>query len=400
MRLFYRNFFGCELVSEKKLRIAHIVEGFLGGTSTYMKSVLPGLVARGFDVTLICSLYRCRADANSMLRELFESGVRIEVIAMRRQINPVRDVAALIRIWRLLKKRRIDIVHTHCSKAGAVGRMAAKLVGVRAIVHSPHCFVFVRCGGYLQRRMYLAFERLFGKLTDMLIGVSASEAKLAVRSKVVSRNKSVCSPNGLHVDKCGIYKSASMLKQKLGIDAGTSVVSTACRLVEYKGIIRLLEAAMMVRSGPVVFLVAGEGKERMAAERFITDNGLTEKVRLLGYVDDMERIYSVSDVVVLCSDAEAHPYLLLEAMRAQRPIVATRVIGNCDLITDRRTGLLCGQGSKEIASAIDELLLREDKRREYASNAYGMLCRHLSLEQQITKLTATYKHCLRRKDQA
>jgi glycosyltransferase involved in cell wall biosynthesis len=386
-------------VSGEKIRIAHIVEGFLGGTSTYMKTVLPSLVCRGFDVTLICSLYRCRPDADAVLRELFESGVRIEVIDMRRQINPVRDLAVLIRIWRLLKKSRIDIVHTHCSKAGAVGRMAAKLGGIKAIVHSPHCFAFVRCGGYFRRRMYLAFERLFGKLTDMLIGVSASEAKLAVRSKVVSRNKSICIPNGLQVTRCGVYQSASKIKQRLGIDAGVLVVSTACRLVEYKGIIRLLEAVMMVRSGPVVFLIAGEGKERMAAERFITDNKLTEKVRLLGHVDDMERIYTVSDVVVLCSDAEAHPYLLLEAMRAQRPIVATRVIGNCDLITDRRTGLLCGQDSKEIAMAIDELLLREDKRREYASNAYGMFCRHLSLEQQITKLTATYKDCLVRKDQ-
>ncbi len=387
-------------MSGQKIRIAHIVEGFLGGTSTYMKTVLPGLVCRGFDVTLICSLYRCRPDANSMLRELFESGVRIEVIDMRRQINPVRDLAALIRIWRLLKKSRIDIVHTHCSKAGAVGRMAAKLAGVRAIVHSPHCFVFVRCGGYFRRRMYLAFERLFGKLTDMLIGVSASETKLAVHSKVVSRKKSICIPNGLPVEKCRVYQSASMIKQRLGIDAGTLVVSTACRLVEYKGIIRLLEAAMMVRSRPVVFLIAGEGKVRMSAERFITDNGLTEKVRLLGHIVDMERIYIVSDVVVLCSDAEAHPYLLLEAMRAQRPIVATRVIGNCDMITDRKTGLLCGHGSKEIASAIDELLLREDKGREYAINAYGMFRRHLSLEQQITKLTSTYKHCLLRKDQS
>ena len=76
-------------MSGEKIRIAHIVEGFLGGTSTYMKTVLPSLVCRGFDVTLICSLYRCRSDSRDKLKELNESGVSVHVIDMHRQINPV-----------------------------------------------------------------------------------------------------------------------------------------------------------------------------------------------------------------------------------------------------------------------------------------------------------------------
>jgi glycosyltransferase involved in cell wall biosynthesis len=164
--------------------------------------------------------------------------------------------------------------------------------------------------------------------------------------------------------------------------------------VDYKGIFRFLEAARLSRTANAKFLVAGDGNLRKRAERFVRENRLCDKVRLLGHVSDMASIYTVSDVVALCSDAEAQPYLLLEAMRARRPIVATSVIGNRELISHGKTGLLVAMQPKCIADAIDRLLSNEEKRKQYAENAYAFFCRHHTLDKQISELVNTYNSFL------
>jgi glycosyltransferase involved in cell wall biosynthesis len=140
-----------------------------------------------------------------------------------------------------------------------------------------------------------------------------------------------------------------------------------------------------------VFLIAGDGELRASAESFIRENRLNNKVRLLGHISNTERIYAVSDIVTLCSDAEAQPYSLLEAMRAKCPIVATSVIGNEELISNEQTGLLVMPRPVNIAGAIDGLLASRAKRNEYAENAYAYFCKHYTLEKQISELTEAYR---------
>ena len=127
-----------------------------------------------------------------------------------------------------------------------------------------------------------------------------------------------------------------------------------------------MEAAKISRSTNTVFLIAGEGGLRPAIERFIHENGLNGKVKLAGYVTDMERLYAVCNVIVLCSDCEGMPYLLLEAMRAKCPVVATAVPGNKELISQDR-GMLVKPVAVSIAAAIDELLTDEQKQRRYTN---------------------------------
>jgi len=195
----------------------------------------------------------------------------------------------------------------------------------------------------------------------------------------------LCPSNTVSTQK-GLVENAS-----LGLSKGTQVVTTACRLVEYKGIFRFLRAAELSQAPNTVFLIAGDGELKVPAERFIRENKLSSKVILLGHVSNMEQIYAISDVVVLCSDAEAQPYLLLEAMRAKCPIVATSVIGNRELISHNKTGLLTAPTPESVANAVDELLADKDKRNQYAHNAYAYFCRHHTLERQISELTEIYK---------
>jgi glycosyltransferase involved in cell wall biosynthesis len=379
----------------KTIKVVHILEGFVGGTSTYICNVLPELVQNGFDVTLICSLGRCSPDARTRISKLRKRGVRVCIIPMYREISPLKDIRSFAIVLRLVSKNNFDIVHTHCSKAGALGRIAAVLTGKKVILHSPHCFAFMRCNNRFKKLLYLVLEELFGTLTTKLVTVSQSEASIAVRSHIVPRQKCTMVRNGLSdgqfFSKTNLSTKNFVDKTSLGIDKDTRVVATACRLVEYKGIFRFLRAAELSRARNAVFLIAGEGKLKASAERFISENKLSNKVKLLGYISNMEEIYTICDVVALCSEAEAQPYLLLEAMRAKIPIVATSAIGNRELISHNRTGLLVEPTSAAIANAIDELLADRDKCRKYTENAYNYFRECHTLEKQISELTEIYR---------
>jgi glycosyltransferase involved in cell wall biosynthesis len=178
-------------------------------------------------------------------------------------------------------------------------------------------------------------------------------------------------------------------------------VTTVCRLVDYKGVFRFLQAARLSRTPGARFLVAGDGALKPAAQRFIAEHHLEHKVTLLGYVRDMESLYARSDLVVLCSDAEATPYCLLEAMRARCAIVATAVLGNRDLVAHNRTGLLVEPEPAGIARAIDDLLANRVRRERLTANAYARFRAHHVLDQQIARLAEIYRsffdgaeHCL------
>jgi len=381
-------------MSRNVIKIAHILEGFLGGTSTYVCSVLPQLARKGFDVTLICSLNRRSPDALMRLSILRQNGVKVHIIAMQRNVALFKDVRSFVAILRLLWRGGFDVVHTHCSKAGALGRTAARLTGCRVILHSPHCFAFLRTKGRLKKSLCIVVERLLGRLTTRLTAVSFSEARAALSWRIVPAGKCVTVNNGLNgrvVSVPACRSQSNSTRQKLGLEQSAQVVATACRLVEYKGVGRFLEAARLCRTPNVVFLIAGEGRLMAAANRFVVENKLDQKVRLLGHVSDMERLYRICDVVVLCSDAEAQPYLLLEAMRARRPIVATAVVGNSELILHCLTGLLAEPKPASIAAALEEMLGDKDKRAWYAENAYAYFCRHHTLSKQVSQLARIYR---------
>ena len=382
-------------MSERKIKIVHILEGFLGGASTYVCTVLPELARKDFDVTLICSTNRCSPDAAERLSELKEKGVTVHIVPMHREINPLRDARSFISIYRLLSKNDFDIVHTHCSKAGALGRVAGFLTGRNVRLYTPHCFAFTRCDGRSRKMLYLIFEKLLGRLTTKLVAVAQSEAATAVDSRIVPDYRCVKITNGLTNGRLPSEKTSPpkdyACKASLGIDRDKRVVVTACRLVEYKGIFRFLEAAELSQAPNTVFLIAGDGALRMPAEKFIREKKLDNKVKLLGHVSNMEQIYSICDVVALCSDAEAQPYLLLEAMRAKRPIVATSVIGNKELISHNSTGLLTEPNPASIAEAIDELLADSDKYNRLTENAYAYFHKNHTLDKQISELTNIYK---------
>jgi len=381
-------------MNNKKIKIAHIIEGFLGGTSTYLCGVLPQLVQKGFDVTLIGSINRKDENAYAKISTLKASGVKVNLIPMSREINPVGDVYSFIILLKFMLKNRFDIIHTHCSKAGFLGRVAGLFSHAKLRLHNPHCFAFTRCGGKFKKLLYFNVEKLLGKLTTKLIAVSNSEADTAINSHIIPSNKCIVIENGLSEESTNLNKllisNNSISKASLGIQEDTKIVTTVCRLVKYKGILRFLKAAACSNTPDTMFLIAGDGEYKDQAEKYIRENSLGHKVKMPGYISEIDKLYAISDVVTLCSDAEGQPYALIEAMKAKRPIVATSVSGNKDLIRNNETGLLVEPDSQKIANAIDLLLSDKERAEIYAENAYNSFCKNHTLEKQVSKLAETY----------
>jgi glycosyltransferase involved in cell wall biosynthesis len=384
-------------MARPRMRIAHIVEGFSGGLCTYMCHVLPGLVRRGFHVTLITSLVHSYPDAVERIRWLAGQGVCIEIVPMSREVSLTRDVRAFVALVRRLSHDRFDIVHTHCSKAGALGRLAARVTGMTAIVHSPHCFAFLRCGSPLQRKVYLLIERSLSCCTGMLAAVGPAEAAAALQYRITPRAPCVSVNNGVNGDMnipCEVYSAGTDCSSGLELSARTRMIVTVCRLVEYKGIFRFLRAAELVKDPDCLFLIVGDGELRHAAEAYVCGHGLQGRVRFTGHLPDVRPIYKRAQMAVLCSDAEAMPYCLLEAMQAECPVIATAVPGNDQLVQHDRTGLLVPADPNAIAGAMEELLRNPEKRRRLATLAHDRIRRHYTLSRQIEQLTTVYESLL------
>jgi glycosyltransferase involved in cell wall biosynthesis len=378
--------------TNEKMKIAHIVEGFVGGTSTYLCNVLPALADAGFDVTLLCSLDRCDSEAVDKINRLRKQGVKICTVPMTRAINPLIDLYSFLILAKILIKEQFDVVHTHCSKAGALGRIAAKFVGVRKIYHSSHCFAFLRCGNFFTKKIYLLAERFLAGFTTKFIAVSESDADSAKKWSIFTEDQCVVANNGLSIKSSQqkeLSETISDIRRSFNIPLESFVVATACRLVEYKGIFIFLEAAKLSKSD-AIFVIAGDGPLRTKIEKYLSTHNLSGKIRFLGHVSDMERLYSICNLVVLCSQMEAQPYLILEAMRVQCTIIASDVPGNRELLIDDR-GLLVKPEPEKLAQAIDYLLSNNQKRVQFARNACGYFHGRHRLEDQVQKLAHVYR---------
>jgi glycosyltransferase involved in cell wall biosynthesis len=332
------------------LRVVHVMEATIGGTRRHLRDVSALQAADGFDVTVVASVERepaFRAD----LAELSARGVRVRELPMVRAISPWRDARHVRALAALLRELAPDIVHTHSSKAGVLGRVASLWTGRGKRVHTPHTFAFLFEGMFSPRKraFFREVERRLARRTHAIVAVSASEAATIRASGIVPPALLHCVPNG--IDPAPWLAAEPLGRASLGVPAGAPLALVAGLLNVAKGqdIALALLAEPQCRS--LVLLVAGNGAERAALERQAAELGVAERVRFLGWRDDVPRLVRTCDFVLLPSRWEGLPYTVLEAFAGGVPVVATPVDGARELVIDGHTG--------KLASAIDARALAE-----------------------------------------
>ena len=318
--------------------------------------------------------------------------------SLTREVNPIKDLLALRALMRLLGRERPALVHTHTSKAGALGRLAAWLSGIPAVVHTPHGHVFYGHFGALASHGFLLVERLLARVTTRLIALTEAERDEHLARRVGPWGRFAVIPSGIDVERFrAVMGVTGSRPQGLEIPPDAIVVGSVGWLTPIKGHRFLVEAvARLVPTNPRLhLLIVGSGElqeELNAAARRL---GIGHALTLAGPRDDVPDCLACMDIFVLPSLNEGMGRALVEAMAAGRPVVATQVGGVPALIQHQRTGLLVPPAdAAALADALAELVDRPAWAKELGAAASASISQVYDARGMVRAIEAVYEDAL------
>jgi glycosyltransferase involved in cell wall biosynthesis len=325
----------------------------------------------------------------------------IDVPSLVRRISPIDDLRALVALFRHIRKIEPHIVHTHTSKAGILGRLAAWLARVPTIIHTPHGHVFYGHFGRSLSRIFLQVEKLLGRITHHQIALTPEEGKDYLNLGVAkSKNISVIH-SGVDLNCFKRSPTASNPKRnELAIPPDSLVVGYVGWLIPIKGVTYLVKAMVEVvqRHQNSLLLLVGKGDEKGEEEvklsKQVENLGIADNVRFLGWRPDVDEIMGCFDIFVLPSLNEGMGRVLVEAMSAGLPIVASRVGGIPDLVKDGENGLLVPPADAGALERAISDLLSDKARRKRMGETGKRMCRPYSVEAMVDKIDTLYSRLL------
>lgn len=357
-----------------------------GGAQHVVYLLATHLRAR-YDVTVGC------APGGELVRRLRQDGVPVvEIPGLRRLPTPWQDARVLWRLYRLMRRGSFDLVHAHSTKAGLLGRLAANLVHVPAVLFTAHGWAFTEGRAWWKRRILALYERLMAALTTKIICVSRHDRELALCFGVARPQKLVVIHNGLVAERFAEI-DREQVRSRLGIGEAP-VIAFVGRLAVPKDPMTLLVAVKEVPAAQL--LVVGDGPLRMDVERAIERDRLHDRVSLLGERSDVPEILAAADVFVLSSLWEGLPLTIIEAMMAGLPVVATRVGGVPELVEDGLTGFLVPPKDPQALSKVLRRLVEDrDLRQRMGHAGLARARKEFTLERMVAETERQYEMVLR-----
>ena len=381
------------------LRVLHpITRLTLGGSSENTIASCVALDRAGYQC-LVATSFR-ESDASS-LDDARRRGCRVvDIPALGREIAPLGDLAALAELVRSIRRERPAIVHTHTSKAGFVGRLAAVIARVPAVIHQPHGHIFY--GYYSPRRtaVFTALERMAARWTDRIITLTDRGAAEHLARGIGRAEQYVTVPSGVPTAELrATAPPRGEARARLGLDPDAFVVVGLGRLVPIKGfdlLVRALPAvAEQVPSARV--LLVGDGAERQRLEAVAASLDVTRQLRLAGETLDVAAYLAAADVVAVPSRNEGMGRVIVEAMALGLPVVATAVGGIPAVVTDGECGRLIAPEDVDALSAALIELGRDPALRRKLGEAAMQRAEAFSTSVAREKLLAVYASLARAK---
>lgn len=385
----------------RKLKIVRIISRLnIGGPAIHTILLTHHLNDEQFESCLVTG--KEDPSEGNMLSLADAKGVQpIQLESLGRRISPLRDLKAGLQIWAILRKVRPDIVHTHASKAGFLGRVAAIAARVPIRIHTFHGHVLQEYFSGPVSRAFSWIERALAWRTDVVIGVSREVCDQLMAMGIGNGRTVRHIPIGLELAQftdCDVHQGE--LRRELGIPGEIALVGIVARLVPIKAHKVFFDAARRLhdqRPGRVKFLVVGDGELRDSLARHAQELGLGEAVLFTGFRSDLKRIYADLDVVALSSYNEGTPVALIEAMAAGRPGVATRVGGVPELIEDQVNGFLVDSGDAEaMADRLGWLLDHPEEAKQMGARGRQRVIPTFCIEELAKNLRRLYLELARR----
>jgi len=362
---------------QEPIRVLRIIARLnVGGPALHVAHLSRDLDQRGYETTLVAG--RVGEGEGSMQHVVDELDVHpVYVDELQRELSFASDALAVRRIVQLIRQHRPAVLHTHTAKAGAVGRIAARLAGSArpaVVVHTFHGHVLRGYFSPARVRAFQGIERMLARSSDALIAVSPEVRDDLVALRVAPADKICVVRLGLDLDsRLSADPSArATVRAELGIPEDGFLVGWLGRMTEIKRVDDLLAAFAQLRTNGVDAYLAlvGDGPLRDELKAAAEALGIADRTRFVGFRENVGELYSAFDVVALTSANEGTPVTVIEALAAGIPVVATDVGGVSDVVQDGRSGYLVP--ANDVAAVAERLeRLAADPKRRGAMGADG-----------------------------
>jgi glycosyltransferase involved in cell wall biosynthesis len=351
----------------------------IGGLQQVVLNICRAIDRNRFNVSVLC------------LRGLGEFAPEVERMGIRVLRIPEKksgtDYFSFVKVARILRQEKVEVVHTHNTQPFVDGTLAAILAGIKTIIHTDHARNFP------DKRRYMFAEWLMSHFASKIVGVSEHTSKNLVKFERISAKKIVTIPNGIYGPQFDIKIDKEKKRRELNIQGSGPIIGIGVRLTEQKGITYLLKAmAEVIRVFPEITLViAGQGPLGGALKKEAVGLKISKNVLFAGPRLDIPELLKLFDLYVLPSLWEGLPMVLLEAMAAGCPIIATDVGGVIMAVQDKQNGSLVEPGNpKALSSEIIRLLSNKDLRDQYSENGMKLFREKFSAEVMTRKYEKLY----------
>jgi glycosyltransferase involved in cell wall biosynthesis len=374
----------------RRWKVFHVITKLeLGGAQKVTLMTLERLPHEDYELGLVTG-------TEGMLNERAESIPNVSVFRVGplvRHIHPWKDARALWELYRLFRKETPDIVHTHSSKAGILGRWAARLAGVPIIYHTAHGFGFNDDQHPLRKNLFIVLERLAKKVTTQFVVVSRSNERTAQDHRILDSGEAILCRDAIALEEFLQPGPRGYSRASWGIEGDKVAVGMVACFKPQKCPTDFVEVAARILTGrnDVHFVMVGDGELRPQVEQRIRQHGIEDHISLLGWQRDMPEIYRNLDILVLTSVWEGLPCVFSEAMASGLPIVATNVDGAAEAIIDQETGFLHETHDIEGMAKSVELLLSDVVKRKSMGELGRTRAAQFSIDSAVASLEASYR---------
>ncbi len=390
-----------KLEEGKKNLVLHIITRLDAGGSAISTVTLADKIRNyNFDSELI---FGATYDPDGKIHsDLKKRGLKFyELPCLVRAPSPIKDIKALFKLIKIVKQRKPDIVRTHTSKAGALGRIAAWVAGI-PVIHTPHGNIFY---GYFSKPItlfYVIIERILAKITDKIVSITDNETKEALEHKIGKPEQYITIPSGVpikHFHNLPKEMGIAFRKENVIPEEAILFVSVG-RLEPVKGFDILLQSFALASKGRenMYLMIVGDGNEKDSLKSLVELLGIARYVRFVGAMDDIRPALAAADIFVLASRNEGMGRVIVEALAASLPIIGSNVCGIASLIKHDFNGMLARPLDPEsFAKAMIELADNPAKREELAEHGWESVYPQYDEDFVVEKTALLYKEVQKKK---
>ncbi|MGJ7045214.1 glycosyltransferase family 4 protein [Thermoanaerobacterium thermosulfurigenes] len=327
--------------------------------------------------------------------ELRKLGIVCCDIDFERSPYSFSNLKALNQLIKIMRENKYSLIHVHTPVGAFLGRLAAKITGTKPVIYTAHGFHFYKGASIKNWLIYYTMERLAAHWTDGLITMNDEDYNVAKRFKLRKSNAVFYAHGvGLDIDKYTISdeNKRKQMRKEFGFDEKDIVILTVAELNANKNHKQILDSLIKLKSlGNVYYLIVGTGEYECYLKKYVEENGLSGKVKLLGFRYNIPDLLNISDIFALTSMREGLPRCIMEAMAAGKPVVATDVRGNRDLVRDGVNGYLVPLDDvNATVDVLQDLIESEDLRKKMGDDGRKII-QDYSIDKVLKEMDEIYK---------